>query len=85
MTTGGDTRGLSGREVRARLRRAARERSALGQFPYEGQWITREQIELRVREQERAGRARFWEICSLYVGMTALAAMLILLTYAIAY
>jgi hypothetical protein len=72
-------------DVRERLSIVEGERAAEGLYPYDGEWLSKEEIDQRIARRERLSLLRVIQMSALFVGLTLGGLVLLVVLIAICY
>ena len=78
-------RGYTAEAIYAAMLDTLRQRGMQGSLPYEGQWLTLEEIRRRIRRRRLATWVTTLEVILLFVALTGVSAGLLGITYLLAF
>lgn len=71
--------------LKADIRKSMYERLEKGLFPYNGQWLSREEVEQQLKADRKTGRIRALELLSLYFLFIVISLLLMVVVLYLAY
>jgi hypothetical protein len=74
-----------GEDVRERLSVVEGDRAAEGRYPYDGEWLSKEEIDQRIARRARLSLLRLIQMSVLFVVMTLAGLVLLVLLIGICY
>ena len=74
-----------GDDVRETLSVVERDRAAEGRYPYDGEWLSKQEIDQRIARRERLSFQRLMQLLALFVAITVAGLVLLVVLAAICY
>ena len=72
-------------DVRERLSSVERDRAAEGRYPYDGEWLSKPEIDQRVARRQRQSFLHLMQLLALFVAMACTGLLLLAVLTAVCY